>query len=98
MLPLAFLTNPTEWFIIAAVVLLLFGGTKIPEMMRGLGQGMREFKHGMREEDDELKRDREARNAAAPAPPPPANATEAEIERRVQERLKQERDKQAPSA
>jgi sec-independent protein translocase protein TatA len=34
--------------IIAIVVLVLFGGRKIPEVMRGLGQGVREFKDGMR--------------------------------------------------
>ncbi|MGA8143882.1 MAG: twin-arginine translocase TatA/TatE family subunit [Candidatus Acidiferrales bacterium] len=34
--------------IIAVVVLVLFGGRKIPEVMRGLGQGVREFKDGMR--------------------------------------------------
>jgi sec-independent protein translocase protein TatA len=35
--------------IIAIVVLVFFGGRKIPEMMHGLGQGIREFKEGMRE-------------------------------------------------
>jgi len=34
--------------IIAIVILVLFGGRKIPEVMRGLGQGIREFKEGMR--------------------------------------------------
>jgi len=38
--------------LILVVVLLLFGGTKIPEMMRGLGQGMKEFKKATRDEDD----------------------------------------------
>lgn len=33
-----------EWILIIAVVLLLFGGKKIPELMRGLGRGMKEFK------------------------------------------------------
>ena len=33
----------TEWIMIILVVLLLFGGKKIPELMRGLGRGMREF-------------------------------------------------------
>jgi sec-independent protein translocase protein TatA len=33
-----------EWIPIIAIVLLLFGGKKIPELMRGLGKGMREFK------------------------------------------------------
>jgi len=36
--------GPTELMMIAAGVLLLFGGKKIPELMKGLGQGMREFK------------------------------------------------------
>lgn len=51
-----------EWVIILFVVLLLFGGKKIPELMRGLGKGIREFnsarshieteiKEGMRESD-----------------------------------------------
>ena len=34
----------TEWIIIIAVVLLLFGGKKIPELMKGLGGGIKEFK------------------------------------------------------
>lgn len=37
--------------LLVLVVLLLFGGRKIPELMRGLGQGIREFKDGMRTED-----------------------------------------------
>ena len=46
----------SELLLIAALVLLLFGGKKLPEMMKGLGQGVRSFKDGMREvtepEDD----------------------------------------------
>jgi len=34
----------SEWIIIVLAVLILFGGRKIPEFMRGLGKGMREFK------------------------------------------------------
>lgn len=34
----------SEWILILLAVLLLFGGKKIPELMRGLGRGMREFK------------------------------------------------------
>ena len=43
----------TELFIIAAIVLLLFGGKKIPELMRSLGQGVRFFKKGMNEDSPE---------------------------------------------
>jgi len=39
----------TEIILIAAVVLLIFGGKKIPELMKGLGQGVRQFKKGMQE-------------------------------------------------
>ena len=39
----------TELIVIGVIVLLLFGGKKIPELMRGLGRGMKEFKEGMNE-------------------------------------------------
>lgn len=51
---LANIENPAIW-IILGVVLLLFGGNKIPEMMRGIGQGMKELKKGMNSVDDEVK-------------------------------------------
>lgn len=44
-----------EWVIIALVVLLLFGGKKIPELMRGLGKGVKSFKQGMKEVEDDIK-------------------------------------------
>jgi sec-independent protein translocase protein TatA len=48
---------PGVWQIIllVAVVLLFFGGKKIPELMRGLGKGVGEFKKGIREGEDENK-------------------------------------------
>ena len=48
-----------EILIIALVVLLFFGGKKIPELMKGLGKGVRSFKEGMKEVDptDEMKSD-----------------------------------------
>lgn len=42
----------TEWIIIIAVVLLLFGGKKIPELMKGLGGGIKEFKKAAKGEDE----------------------------------------------
>ena len=41
------------WIIIAIAVLLLFGGKKIPELMKGLGGGIKEFKKASKEESDE---------------------------------------------
>jgi len=43
-----------EWVLIAVVVLLLFGGKKIPELMKGLGKGISEFKKGKNEIDKDL--------------------------------------------
>ncbi len=40
-----------EVLVIALIVLLLFGGKKIPELMKGLGKGVKSFKDGMKEED-----------------------------------------------
>ena len=43
-----------EIIIIALVVLLLFGGRKIPELMRGLGKGIKSFKDGMKDIEKEI--------------------------------------------
>ena len=43
----------TELMLIAGIALLLFGGKKLPEMMRGLGQGVQSFKKGMKEQIEE---------------------------------------------
>jgi len=45
------------WEIVAIVlvILLLFGGKKIPELMKGLGQGVKSFKQGMNEVEKEIK-------------------------------------------
>jgi len=54
---LLFTMGGTEWLIIALVILLLFGGKKIPELMKGLGKGIREFKSASKEETNENKED-----------------------------------------
>lgn len=45
----------TEIILILLVVVLLFGGRKIPELMKGLGQGMKEFKKASHVDDDKDK-------------------------------------------
>lgn len=47
----------TEVLVIVLVILLLFGGKKIPELMHGLGKGVRSFKEGMNDVTEELKVD-----------------------------------------
>ncbi len=44
-----------EILIIAFIVLLIWGGKKIPELMKGLGKGVRSFKEGMKEVENEVK-------------------------------------------
>lgn len=48
---LAGILGPTEIILIVLVVILLFGGRKIPELMKGIGQGMKEFKKASRGEE-----------------------------------------------
>ena len=45
--------GPNQMILILVVVLLLFGGRKIPELMRGLGSGIKEFKKATKEEEED---------------------------------------------
>lgn len=58
----AILDSPMDIAVVLLVVLILFGGKKIPEMMHGLGAGIKEFRQGMRDEP-------------APTPPTPPVTT-----------------------
>ena len=59
--------SPMHLLIVAIVILVLFGGRKIPELMRGLGEGVRGFKEGM-----------SGAQSSSTTPPPPAAAAPAE--------------------
>ena len=61
---------PIHWLIILVVVLILFGGRKIPELMRGLGEGVRGFKEGM------SGNHQQSQSAPPPAAPAQAATTE----------------------
>ena len=67
--PLAFITpGPTEWLLILVIVLVLFGAKKLPELARGLGQGLNEFRKARDDFDRALQRaDDPARPPALPA-------------------------------
>ncbi|MBE6227523.1 MAG: twin-arginine translocase TatA/TatE family subunit [Bacteroidales bacterium] len=54
-MPLIFNFGFWEIVIIALIVLLIFGGKKIPELMKGLGKGVKNFKEGMKEVEDDVK-------------------------------------------
>ncbi len=58
----------TEWILILLVVLLFFGGRKIPDLMRGIGRGVREFndaKESVKRELDEGMKEKDKRTEAA---------------------------------
>jgi sec-independent protein translocase protein TatA len=61
---LAFALGGWEWVIVILAVLLLFGAKKIPELARGLGQGIKEFKKATREVTDEIHNAAEEKPAA----------------------------------
>jgi sec-independent protein translocase protein TatA len=61
-----------EIFVILVVILIFFGAKRIPELAKGLGKGMREFKDAMSGVENEV------RNAANSTPPPPPAAPPAE--------------------
>lgn len=64
---MANLMQPTTLIIVVLVIVLLFGSQKIPQLMRGLGSGVNEFKKGLAE-GDEKKPDAAAPAAEAPKP------------------------------
>lgn len=54
---LLFALGAPELIVIVVLVLLLFGGKKIPELMKGIGKGIKEFKSASKEESNENKED-----------------------------------------
>ena len=65
-----------EWLIVILAVLLLFGAKKIPELAKGLGTGIKEFKKATREVTDEIQSASNETTAKTtpPAPPAPSRA------------------------
>lgn len=55
MFPLIFGLGPQEILVVAVMILVLFGGKKIPELMKGLGQGIREFNNAKSNIETEVK-------------------------------------------
>lgn len=51
--------GPPEIILVVIVIVILFGGRKIPELMRGIGQGMKEFKKATKDNSDDEKNDKE---------------------------------------
>jgi sec-independent protein translocase protein TatA len=73
--------SPMELIIIVGVIVLLFGSSKIPQLMRGVGSGINEFKKGLKE-GDAAAGDAKPADAKPGDPPKPAEAKPAEPEKK----------------
>ncbi|MES2463215.1 MAG: twin-arginine translocase TatA/TatE family subunit [Armatimonadota bacterium] len=62
----AYFGGTQEWLIIGVVALVLFGGTKIPQLARGFGEGIREFKKSINGDEPEAKPTSAAKSDAEP--------------------------------
>ena len=60
-------SSPMHILLILLVVVLLFGGRKIPELMKGIGEGMREFKKASKLDDEPEKKDSDAKDKGSDA-------------------------------
>ena len=59
LLIIAGVIGPQELIVVLVVVVLMFGGTKIPELMKGLGKGIKEFKNASKADEEAPKKDSE---------------------------------------
>lgn len=59
--------SPMELLIVVLVIVLLFGASKIPQLMRGMGQGINEFKKGLREGAQDESKEKEPQSSPADA-------------------------------
>ncbi|HZO90897.1 MAG TPA: twin-arginine translocase TatA/TatE family subunit [Chthonomonadaceae bacterium] len=84
---LAFINSTNDLLLIALVILVLFGANKIPEIMRGLGQGMRELKRGMSGEEEPSRQAEAEREAGLRA------KIEEEVRRRMEAERQRERER-----
>jgi sec-independent protein translocase protein TatA len=76
--------NPVVWIVALVLIMLLFGGQKLPELMRSLGRSTVEFKKGLNDKgDDELNKDKER---------------EEEIRKRVEAEMRKEEETRAANA
>jgi sec-independent protein translocase protein TatA len=55
-------SSPMHLILIILVIVLLFGGKKIPELMKGIGQGMKEFKKASQLDDEPIKKEPETKD------------------------------------
>jgi len=76
----------TEILLIVAVLFLLFGATRLPQLAKSLGRSRKAFKEGMREAEEEERAEQQKLSAAAPAKPQINQMSDEEIEAEMRRR------------
>jgi sec-independent protein translocase protein TatA len=76
------LLQPWHLIVLAVVAFLLFGAKRLPELGKGLGEGLKGFKEGIRGISDPPPPAQNVQQAAAPPPPPPSAPVEPQIVRK----------------
>lgn len=76
----------TEILLIVAVLFLLFGATRLPQLARSLGQSRKAFKEGMREAEEEEKAEQQKLSSATPAKPQITHMSDEELEAEMRRR------------
>lgn len=73
--PILLLSMPgeSEWLLILLVILLFFGGKKIPDLMRGIGKGVREFNDAKEHVKNEIEAGMKEKDTVVETPPPPVS-------------------------
>jgi len=69
------LLGPDGLIVILIIVVVMFGGSKIPQLAKGLGQGLKEFKTAVRDEDEEKKETAVTPKEPSDKPKPPAEGS-----------------------
>ncbi|MEO8721309.1 MAG: twin-arginine translocase TatA/TatE family subunit [Ginsengibacter sp.] len=77
MKPILLLSMPgeSEWLLIALVILLFFGGKKIPDLMRGIGKGVREFNDAKEHVKNEIEAGMKEKDTTVETPVPSLSST-----------------------
>ena len=68
---MGFLSEPTHWIFILLLLVVLFGAKRLPELGKGLGEGLKGFKEGIKGVSDPPPAQTTVQQSAPPPPPPP---------------------------
>ncbi len=83
--------GPTEWIVILAVIMLLFGGSKLPQLAKALGQSKRAFKEGLDDAEEEARLEKPRRTDALDKRPASASLSDIDDDELIAEARRRQR-------